>query len=245
MVRKRSKPSSEKGNRETQVDAQNEEMIIDNDKNDKSNLKETEITFDVEQQRSKSQQPEVRDDEPTEEREGSVIDQIIIPEPTNENKTVPELGGQDTNDRKKGEDLRNLLRNPDEQEIKDGIEQEEFNEVAWSQVENDPVEQAFDQNIDLSGLELDKIISYSFEEGRLFFLVRFNSGKECPIPYLALKEDFPLETVEYIMIEVDKQDRYGRYAQWARKILREQRRRKVGLLKISEENKARRAMLQK
>ena len=76
-------------------------------------------------------------------------------------------------------------------------------------------------------------------------MVRFNLGKECPIPYLALKEEFPLETVEYIMEEVDEQDQYGRYAQWARQILREQRRRKVGLLKILEDNKARRDMVQK
>ena len=130
---------------------------------------------------------------------------------------------------KKGEDLRNLLQNPDEPEIRDGIEQEEFNEVAGLQGENDPVEQSFDQEVDFSGLELDKIIFYSFEEGRLHFLVRFKSGKECAIPYLSLKEDFLLETVEYSMEEFDEQDQYGRYGQWARKIFFEKRRRKAAL----------------
>ena len=101
-------------------------------------------------------------------------------------------------------DLENLLRHPDELEVKDRIGQEEFDKVEGSQGENDPAEQVFDQEVDFLGLELDKILLYSFKEGRLHFVVRFKSGKECIVPYTALREDFPLETTEYIMGEVDE-----------------------------------------
>ena len=44
--------------------------------------------------------------------------------------------------------MRNLRRHPDKLEVKDGIEQEEFDKVSGLQGENDASEQAFDQEVD-------------------------------------------------------------------------------------------------
>ena len=110
-------------------------------------------------------------------------------------------------------------------EVKNGIEQEHFDEVAEPMGSEVVLNTTLEDDVDLSGLELEKIVSYSFEEGALHFLVQFKSRQTCSVPYILFREDFLLEMVEYIMNEVDEDSRYGKYSKWARQMLREERRR--------------------
>ena len=93
---------------------------------------------------------------------------------------------------KKDEELNNLLRHPGDPEIREGVEQEQDDEIGDLDNQNESVEQTLDQGVEFMGLELEAIISYSFEEGALHFLVKFTSGKECAIPYTDLREDYLL-----------------------------------------------------
>ena len=122
---------------------------------------------------------------------------IIVPD---ENFHVSNLGGQ-----RDAEKINNLLRHPDDSEIREGIKQEKYDEVS-----SESTRTVLDQDIYLAVLELDKIIFYSFEEGTLNFLVRFKSGKTCSISYAIFREDFPLETSNYIISTVDENGRYGK-----------------------------------
>ena len=106
------------------------------------------------------------------------------------------------------------MRHPDESEIRDKIEQELYDEVSSERTQT-----VLNQDINLAGLELEKIVSYSFEEGTLHFLVQPKSGEICPISYAIFREYFPLETANYIISTVDENGRYAKYNRWARRVL--------------------------
>ena len=180
------------------------------------------------------------------------LDSKVIPETNTDGSEDPELrGGEDDEELKdkeelkkldkKEEELRNLLRHPDELEVRDGVEQEAHNEVPE---EDNTIQHALDQDTNLAGLNIEKIVSYSFEDGKLFFLVCFTNGRECPVQYAYPKQDFPVEVAEYITREVDENDRYGKYGQWARKIIREERRQKMTTRRTSQEIKIRKTLIQ-
>ena len=70
--------------------------------------------------------------------------------------------------------------------MKDGMEQESYDKVTESSSTNTTLE----DNVDMSGMELDRILNYSFEDGAFHFLVMFRSGQRCSVPYANFKEDF-------------------------------------------------------
>ena len=138
---------------------QSEQSLLDDTVSDGLNMQ-----FHIDQEQLKPTQAGPQDDEIDESAKNAPEAQIMIPQ----QDEVPKLGGKGMS-----EEIKNLLRHPDEPEVKNSVEQDAHNEVT------DATMTALDQDIDMSGLELEKIITYSFEDGKLHFLVEFKSGRTC------------------------------------------------------------------
>ena len=74
---------------------------------------------------------------------------------------------------------------------------------------------------DEEDFEFNCIIGHKWESGLLIFDVELTSGKNVDIPFHLLKKDRPIETAQYIKINVIEESRHGQHITWSNKILKQ------------------------
>ena len=74
---------------------------------------------------------------------------------------------------------------------------------------------------DEEDFEFNCIIVHKWESGLLIFDVELTSGQNVDIPFHLLKKDRPVETAQYIKINVIEESRRGTHSTWATKILKQ------------------------
>ena len=74
---------------------------------------------------------------------------------------------------------------------------------------------------DEEDFEFNCITGHKWQSGLLIFDVELTSGKNVNIPFHLLKKDHPIETAQYIKINVIEESRHGSHITGSNKILKQ------------------------
>ena len=91
---------------------------------------------------------------------------------------------------------------------------EEDNAILHEQLQN--ITQATEEDF-----EFNCILDHKWESGILMFTVELTSGKTLDLPFSLLKKDRPIETAQFIRLNVIEESRHGPHTSWARNILKQ------------------------